>query len=527
MLTMTFDGADRLLTASTSGAPYQPPVVLTYSYDKNGNLLTMDDSVVGTTNYVPDLLNRLTSITAPGQGPIGYDYDSRHRPIGMTRPNGVDTTVAWDAASRLLSLDHELGLTTLSSFTYGYDARSNRTSLNQVRSALTVEPTLTYDYDPADRVISASHPVPASPVETFTYDGTGNRISRDGQTADSTIGAENRLAEDGLFTYVYDANGNMETRTRKSTGAVTTYSWDSENRLVRIDFPDLTFAAYRYDGVNRRIEKDDNGVLTRYVYDGDDILLEYDGLNTVLARYTHGPGIDEPHVMERDSNGDELFGANERYYYQDDTLGSIGELIDQFRAVVRAYVHDSFGGIAQETGTLVNPYAYAGREFDRESELYFYRARYYDPVSGRFLTSDPIGLAGGINIFAYVRNNPVNLTDPSGLAPKQEKIRRPRLCDEDERAECEVMSGSKGVEKCFVTQKFVRSWRGDRGGKLDWEDEPMTCSCNDCDGEPNPRPNRQPDRTPFWEKKSWWDSFFDALQGPPRLPIPFPRPSEN
>ena len=226
----------------------------------------------------------------------------------------------------------------------------------------------------------------------------------------------NRLLEDHDFTYLYDANGNLETKTAKAGGAVTTYSYDAEDRLVLIDFPDLTTATYRYDGLARRIEKDVAGVITRYVYDREDILLEYDGTNALLARYTHGPGFDEPLVMERDLDASGTFEAAERFVYHTDGSGSVTELTDSTGVVARAYAYDAYGGIADEVGTLANPYAYTGREFDAESGLYFYRARYYDAQAGRFLTEDPIGFAAGdVNLYRYVGNNPLNFIDPSGL----------------------------------------------------------------------------------------------------------------
>ncbi len=188
---------------------------------------------------------------------------------------------------------------------------------------------------------------------------------------------------------------------------------------MRIDFPDLTFAAYRYDGFDRRIEKDVNGTVTRYLYDDLEILLEYDGTNLLLARYAHGPGIDSPVMVERDGNGDGFFDASERFFYHSDGLGSITELTDSTGAVARALVTDSYGRIVQDTGGVESPFAFTGREFDAESGLYFYRARYYDPATGRFLSKDPIGFLGGdINLYSYVGNNPINFTDPLGLAKR-------------------------------------------------------------------------------------------------------------
>jgi RHS repeat-associated protein len=213
----------------------------------------------------------------------------------------------------------------------------------------------------------------AAADETFGYDPVGNRLNRDGQVVDSTFDAANRLTEDQDFTYAYDLNGNLVTKTAKAGGAVTDYTWDAEDRLTRIDLPGGGFADY--------------------VYDGAAILLEYDGTNFLLARYTHGPGIDDAVMVERDGNSSGTFDASERFFYQTDGLGSVTELTDSTGAVARTIVYDSYGQIAQDTGGVDQPFAYTGRELDSESGLYFYRARYYDPATGKFLVGDPIGLA--------------------------------------------------------------------------------------------------------------------------------------
>ena len=104
------------------------------------------------------------------------------------------------------------------------------------------------------------------------------------------------------------------------------------------------------------------------------------------------------------------------FVYLRDGLGSVVQLTDSTGTVMRSYLYDSFGGIASEAGTLANPYVFTGRERDAESGFYFYRARYYDPAIGRFLAEDPLGLgAGEFNIYRYVANNPILLSDPSGL----------------------------------------------------------------------------------------------------------------
>ena len=143
--------------------------------------------------------------------------------------------------------------------------------------------------------------------------------------------------------------------------------------------------------------------ITRYVYDGEDILFEFDGSNALKARYTHGPGIDEPLLMDR---------SGSKYYYHSDGLGSITDLTDSTGAVKQSYVYDSFGQIVQTAGSVTNPYTYTGREFDSESGLYNYRFRYYDPHVGRFLQEDPIK---SINPYPYADNNPLTFMDPWGF----------------------------------------------------------------------------------------------------------------
>jgi RHS repeat-associated protein len=125
-------------------------------------------------------------------------------------------------------------------------------------------------------------------------------------------------------------------------------------------------------------------------------------------RYVHGPGIDEPLAME---NG------NVAYYYHADGLGSIVALSNASGRVAQAYEYDAFGRLHDRMNAVKQPYTFTGREWDRETGLYYYRARYYDPEIGRFTSKDPIGINGGdVNFYAYVGNNPVNYSDPYGLA---------------------------------------------------------------------------------------------------------------
>ena len=251
-----------------------------------------------------------------------------------------------------------------------------------------------------DRLTSASHPLLATP-QGFAYDPVGNRT-----TGGSVVNAGNQLTA--------DANGNLTRKTLLATGNVTVYTYDAENRLTKVE----AFAAgnptpaatstYRYDGLGRRIEKVANGQTKRYIYDGEDILLEYDGANVLQARYTHGPGIDEPIAVTK---------GGSTYFYHQDGLGTVTDLTDSTGVTAKSYAYDAYGNILESPGTLEQPYSYTGREFDSESGLYHYRARYYDAATGRFLQKDPIGfVSGDLNLYGYVFNRPLTLRDPSGLA---------------------------------------------------------------------------------------------------------------
>jgi len=217
--------------------------------------------------------------------------------------------------------------------------------------------------------------------------------------------------------------------------------------------------------LGRRISKTDHQSLTtvHYLYDGEDILFEFNGTNTLLARYTHGPGIDEPLIMQRDLNSNATFEPTESFFYHTDGLGSITELTNSTSTVTQSYLYDSFGNptIYNSTGSVIpesligNPYLFTGREFDSESGLYFYRARYYDARMGRFvapanrpnLQSDRrLFLHNGLvpkaqmfllvsvlrnpkalDAYGYGAQNPVNFVDFSGRSPAQSFVSRSLL----------------------------------------------------------------------------------------------------
>jgi RHS repeat-associated protein len=202
-------------------------------------------------------------------------------------------------------------------------------------------------------------------------------------------------------TYTYDSNGNL---TQKTEGTDTwVYEWNARNELTRVLKNSVEQARFAYDPLGRRVEKVTGGVTTSYTYDGEDVLRELRAATTV--RYIHGPDIDEPLAVDDDGT---------LSYFHVDGLGSIVRRTNAAGTVTLVREYDSWGNL--DLGTSEPSYAFTGREWDPEVALYHYRARYYDPTSGRLISEDPLGLSAGPGLYAYVDGNPVGLIDPFGLA---------------------------------------------------------------------------------------------------------------
>ena len=393
----------------------------------------------------------------------------------------------YDPASQVTNILHQLtaSSTQINKAEYLYNPVGNRTSLTDKRGAQT------FGYDTLDRLTSASHPLLGTP-QAFAYDAVGNRT-----TGGSVVNAGNQLTADTTHSYQYDDNGNLTRKTLLATGNYTQYTYDAENRLTKVEEfvagnPTAAFTStYRYDGLGRRIEKVANGQTKRYIYDGEDILLEYDGSNVLQARYTHGPGIDEPIAVTK---------GGSTFFYHQDGLGSVTDLTDSAGAAAKSYSYDAYGTLVEQTGTVEQPYTYTGREFDAESGLYYYRSRLYDPSTGRFLQKDPIGFLGGdSNFYSYVSNDPIGNADPNGLAKKGTTKYYWGDCNDAEvggcKAMCELMG--KDFESCqwkYSIRKTVRNGKvQDAIYKLP---NGMSCSCKDRDKDKCPPPQPQPAPVP-------------------------------
>ena len=322
----------------------------------------------------------------------------------MTRPNNVTANYTYDKLSHLLSVLHQLSGSTIDGATYTLDSAGNRTAKTDQRANVTSN----YGYDAIYELKSVTQGT--NTTESYTYDPVGNRLSSLGVSPYS-YNPSNELVSTPNAIYAYDSNGNLSSDT-VSTGT-TNYTWDFENRLTQATLPGTGgTVTFKYDPFGRRIQKafTQNGTTTttNYVYDGDNSVEEVNATGSVVARYADTLNIDEPLAESR---------SGTTSYYQADGLSSVTSLSTAAGALANTYTYDSFGKLTASTGTLTNPFQYTGRDYDAETGLRYYRTRYYDPASGRFISEDPVRFKGGINLYAYAVNNPLNLTDATGLAP--------------------------------------------------------------------------------------------------------------
>lgn len=165
---------------------------------------------------------------------------------------------------------------------------------------------------------------------------------------------------------------------------------------------------FKYDPFGRRIEKISPTATSIFAYDGVDLVQTVNSTGGLVAHYTQTMNIDEPLAMQR---------SGTTYYYDADGLGSITSLSSSAGALANTYSYDSFGNVTNSTGSVTNFLEYTGREFDTETGLYYYRARYYDPSVGRFLNEDPARFVAGQDFYIYASDNPTLRTDPLGLDP--------------------------------------------------------------------------------------------------------------
>ena len=441
------DAANELTTITYSDGR-TPKVTLTY--DRDGRRVGMSDGT-GASSYSYDAASQLTQSINGAGAKVGYGYDLNGNPTSLTYPDGSAVTRTFDATGRLATLTDWAGRQTK----FSYDANGNLTNqaypngvmaryaynaadqLSQITDSgpqgqiaftesrdntgqLTAEnvtgeppggpisytydagsrltaanyggPKLSYQYDAADRLTQITNTLGRRPVvSTLTYDN-----------ADQLLNLTS--SQDGTVTkklqFSYDANGNR-TQVTNQAGASTSYTYDQANRLTAYG----TNAQYQYNGDGLRMAKSVGGVAEAFTWD-----LGGGQLPTVIqdgtTRYVMGPGGLPLEQVSAD--------GTIRYYHQD-ALGSTRALTDAAGHLDSVYLYDPYGNLLAFFGShSPNPFQFAGQYTDPESGFQYLRARYYDPSTAQFISSDPLSPATS-HRYAYASDNPINNVDPTGL----------------------------------------------------------------------------------------------------------------
>ena len=279
-----------------------------------------------------------------------------------------------------------------------------------------------YEYDHGGQLIRIGD-------TRYHYDQAGNLLKtqqinpeRSGDRSNHYEKISNQLRENNSHRFTYDGRGNLRSKTHKDSGKTLYYSYNLKNQLIRVQGTDYdsqnqsttqTDLQFKYDTIGRRIEKRNGAIRQQYLYNKLNIIaianFDENGKRSV-ATLIHDETADTPLSISN---------AQGTFYYHRDHQGSIIALTDEKGDTVETIDYDNaYGKIINHSKTIEtdNPYGYTGREMDA-GDLYYYRARYYDPQTQRFLNKDPIGfVSGDNNFYRYVENNPVNLQDPLGLA---------------------------------------------------------------------------------------------------------------
>ena len=306
-------------------------------------------------NYTFDNANRLAQITQ-GTTTVSFGYDNANRRTTLTLPNGVVTGYSYDAASQSTGMTYTLGNNPLGNLSYAYDNDGRRSSA------------------------------------TGTFARTALPLAMN----QTSYNANNQLTTWGTANLFYDLNGNM------TSDGTHSYTWDARNHLTQMDLGNT--ASFSYDAFGHRTSKTIQSTQTGFLYDGANVVQELSGA-TPTANLLSG-GIDEV-FQSTDSAGTRSFLT--------DALGSTLALTDSSGTVQTQYTFEPFGNTTTNGSATTNSFAYTGRELDATG-LQFNRARYYNPQLQRFTSEDPTEFAGGdANLYAYVKNSPINFWDPFGL----------------------------------------------------------------------------------------------------------------
>lgn len=390
---VTFDS-----NRNISSVTYPDGKTISYVFSENGILQSVTDTEGIKTNYVYDKLGRLSQLTDNnGKALVTYEYTSDSLIKKQTNANGTYTEYSYAGGKVTEIKTGDSSKKVISDIKYKYNASGKITSMTDGSG------TTSYEYDLIGQLVNVK--APDGTVTSYEYDSAGNRVKETvgKQTTVYKTNNINQYTEIGTKTYEYDKNGAL---IAEHDGDITrTFTYDAMGRLIRED-DGASILEYSYNVFGYRNKVNNNGIVTNYYWSPL-------GSGQVISSYS-SDGTNSSYIYAGKLVAEYVNG--EYYYYNFNIQGSATSLTDAKGNVVNQYAYSHSGEVVSRSEEVSNPFTYVGAYgvMDDDSGLYYARARFIDPSTGRFISPEPTGQCYSFNIYCYADNDPVNNIDVSG-----------------------------------------------------------------------------------------------------------------